>query len=572
MAVSVCLLWFAPATFGQSPCSFTYAPAVNYTSAGNSFDVATADLNGDGKLDLAATVSNMVTVSVFLGVGDGTFGAKTDFTVGPSPTGVAIGDLNGDGKLDLAVSNGASNNISVLLGNGDGTFGMKADFAAGNSPASVVMGDFNGDNKPDLAAANQASDNVSVLLGNGNGTFAAAVNISVGNSPQRIGVGDLNGDNKLDLVVSNRDDDNVSVLLGNGNGTFQGPVNYSVGTDPFGVALGDFNGDQRLDAVVANSTSNTISFLRGNGDGTFQAAVPFAVGAGAMPRGVMTGDINGDGKLDVVTVDQIVGAGMVSFFVGNGDGTFQAPTTANIGSQPVYGAIGDFDGDKKPDIAAANVTSNNVSVLINTTAVTVTAACKNVTAAAGDSCTASVTAAMVDNGSSTTSACVPVTLSLAPAGPFSLGNTPVTLTATGQFGITGTCAATITVNDATPPVIACPAEITIDGGATATYAPTATDNCDPKPTLTADIPSGSTFAAGTTTVVTVTARDASGNSSTCTFNVTANVIPPPQQPQLCVLLTALFRFPICGIGCPLAIVATFVTLGGIKLVRRGRRR
>ena len=84
---------------------------------------------------------------------------------------MAIGDLNGDGRPDLAAANYAANTVSVLLGNGDGTFGAKTDFATGTSPRSVAIGDLNGDGKPDLAVANSGSNTVSVLLGNGDGTF-----------------------------------------------------------------------------------------------------------------------------------------------------------------------------------------------------------------------------------------------------------------------------------------------------------------------------------------------------------------------------------------------------------------
>ena len=130
-------------------------------------------------------------MSVLLGNGDGTFGAKTDFGTGPSPNSVAIADLNADGKPDLAVANKGSNTVSVLLGNGDGTFGVKIDFGTGNHPVSVAIGDLNADGKPDLAVANHRSNTVSVLLnlGPGPSTKPSARAFLIGNRTVPIGAG-----------------------------------------------------------------------------------------------------------------------------------------------------------------------------------------------------------------------------------------------------------------------------------------------------------------------------------------------------------------------------------------------
>src|ERR1700730_2764672 len=97
--------------------------------------------------------------------------ARADYPVGLKPASVIAADFNGDGKLDLAVANSSSNTVSILLGKGDGTFGAKTDFGVGFRPRSVAVGDFNGDGKLDLAVANEFSGTVSILLGNGDGTF-----------------------------------------------------------------------------------------------------------------------------------------------------------------------------------------------------------------------------------------------------------------------------------------------------------------------------------------------------------------------------------------------------------------
>src|SRR5262249_14539320 len=153
------------------------------------------------------------------------------------PLGIAAGDFNDDGNLDLAVANAGTNNVSILLGVGDGTFGAATNFNVGTAPAALAVGDFNGDGKLDLAVANCGVDNnVSILLGDGNGSFspASTPTVGVGTTPIAIAVGDFNGDGVLDLAVVNSGDNNISILLGNGDGTFAAAGPFSTGAGPHG--------------------------------------------------------------------------------------------------------------------------------------------------------------------------------------------------------------------------------------------------------------------------------------------------------------------------------------------------
>jgi len=338
------------------------------------FSVMSGDFNGDGTLDLVAANTGSNNVSVLLGNGDGTFQAAVSYPAGSGPRSVTSGDFNGDGKLDLAVTwasqSGASSGVSVLLGNGDGTFQAAVSYSVGpfgtSTPFSVTTGDFNGDENLDLVTANN-SNSVSVLLGNGDGTFQAAVRYPAGDGPRSVTTGDFNGDGKLDLAVANERSNNVSVLLGNGDGTFLSAVNYSVGTSPSSLTSGDFNGDGKPDPVVANLYSHTVSALLGMGDGIFQPAVSYGVGPN--PSSVTGGDLNGDGKLDLVTVNSDNNS--VSVLLGNGDGTFQTAVSYVTGasSSPPAGrssvTSGDLNGDGKLDLVTANSRDNNVSILLN---------------------------------------------------------------------------------------------------------------------------------------------------------------------------------------------------------------
>jgi len=189
--------------------------------------VAVGDFNGDGALDLAVTNFNFASVSVLLGLGDGTFADARRFGVGSDPDSVAVGDFNGDGVLDLAVANYGTpprfldGSVSVLLGNEDGTFAAQRRFGVGSRPFSIAVGDFNGDGKPDLAVANSGTSpnypdsSISVLLGLGDGTFADERRFGVGSNPDSVAVGDFNGDGALDLAVANGGSYDVAILLNN---------------------------------------------------------------------------------------------------------------------------------------------------------------------------------------------------------------------------------------------------------------------------------------------------------------------------------------------------------------------
>ncbi len=128
------------------------------------WSVFSADLDGDGDLDLATANVGTDDVSVLLNNGDGTFAAHSVYPVGSFPVSVFSVDLDGDGHLDLAVANSDSRDLSVLLNNGDATFATHSVYSVGVYPNSVFSADLDGDGDLDLATANQFSDNVSVLL------------------------------------------------------------------------------------------------------------------------------------------------------------------------------------------------------------------------------------------------------------------------------------------------------------------------------------------------------------------------------------------------------------------------
>src|SRR5262245_24362133 len=243
------------------------------------------------------------------------------------------------------------------------SFSSITSYAAGLSPVAVALGDFNNDSRLDLAVVNSGGNSVSVLLAQPDGTFGPGLNAATGVGPLSLAVGDFNGDGNLDIATANITAGDISVLLGNGDGTMQAaqsivppgefPPSYTGETALpqalFSVAVGDFNADGKLDLTATGQTSfqqlvyycgyyacyssyQTISnvyanVLLGNGDGSFASSDAKLLNY-AYPGSVAVGDFNGDAKPDLAVADY----GNPTILLGNGDGTLQAPVS--------YGYIG----------------------------------------------------------------------------------------------------------------------------------------------------------------------------------------------------------------------------------------
>ena len=198
----------------------TFQNHVEFVAGFNPQSVTVGDFNGDGKLDiavlnLASVPGGTGTVSVLLGNGDGTFQNHVDYSTGGSfPRTVATADFNGDDKLDLVVTNESSDTVSVLIGNGDGTFQAPTSFATGGTASSVATGDFNGDGKLDVAVGvSSGSFSLSLLLGKGDGTFQPYSTFASGLSPTSVLAADFNKDGRLDLVTTDLFTNTVAVFL-----------------------------------------------------------------------------------------------------------------------------------------------------------------------------------------------------------------------------------------------------------------------------------------------------------------------------------------------------------------------
>ncbi|HEU4728300.1 MAG TPA: VCBS repeat-containing protein [Kofleriaceae bacterium] len=270
------------------------------------------DMNHDGVLDVLTSNFHGNSVSVSFNMGNGMLAPAGNFatTVDHAETSnLAVGDLNHDGNLDVIATNQSGNSISLYLGLPDGTLGPATTIPVGTSGASVpfsaAIGDFNHDGNDDVAIADDLSAALIVRLGNGDGTFQPEVPYALRGVRDFVVItADMNLDGNVDLVCANRGSNNVSVLLGRGDGTFRKAILSSTGRDsgPYSIATADFNRDGVPDVITANFMSGNATVLLGVGDGSLEEAID-AGPTGSFSYGVAVGDLNGDGNLDFATAN-----------------------------------------------------------------------------------------------------------------------------------------------------------------------------------------------------------------------------------------------------------------------------
>jgi len=396
----------------ETHAAISFAPEQRFSTPAGPISVTTADINNDNIVDVLvanlndpangvavlmnSTSQNSTTVQLapwvsFMPIGNG---------AGDADYALTTADLNADGRLDILVADSNANQIALLLnttGIGAATPAFAPPYAhpstgpTGNEkPRSVVAADIDGDGKPDVIASDTAIGKVAILLNTTaqNATTATTAPYQLFttgtgtiNTIPRCIAADLNNDDKPDIACVNRGENTASVLV---NHSTPGVLSLTTqpalatGASPSGVAVADINNDGWPDIIVVDSVDNTVSVfinttIAVGANPTFAARIFFPSGA-VNPSSsyfVMTADIDGDGKPDIVVSNGNPGVAVLvnTTPAGTLAPTFAAAQSFSVGvtTYAVFSVTAaDINRDGKIDLIAPNHGDNTVSVLLNT--------------------------------------------------------------------------------------------------------------------------------------------------------------------------------------------------------------
>jgi len=327
--------------------------------------IITADLNGDGILDLAMSSWFSNSISLLIGDGAGGFDTLSQLVVGVNPVDITQADFNHDGAIDLAVANYGQATIRVALGDGLGNFDLRDPIVIGSGPVALTASDFNGDGNIDIAVSLAGAPTVTILLGDGAGEFTITdvITLPAGSVLEGIIHGDLNQNGTQDLMVANPGADTVSVLNGNNTGQFTFGPEIPVGLDPREMTLTDLNADGLKDLAVLNNGEGSVSILIRNEapEAGFTSIAPISVGN--QPWAIAHADFNLDGAEDLAVANYLDHT--VSILIGKNSGEFDALATIPVGAYPRGFAEGDFNQDGAIDLAVTNLHGASINVLLN---------------------------------------------------------------------------------------------------------------------------------------------------------------------------------------------------------------
>lgn len=358
----------------------SFGNKIDSISLQNPFSINTGDFDNDGKPDLITANFSSSNIIIYRNTSTNlnvSFSNQISIYTGYSgPRFVCINDFDNDGKLDLAVVNTLSDIVTIyrnISTPNNIIFSSPITVFTSSSPEGICCGDFDRDGKIDLAIVNGLTNNINIMKNTsspGTISFGYIGNFNTGNNPHSIFSGDLDGDGKSDLVVANGVSNDISVLRNTSTTSsisFASALNFDAGSGPYSVTMADIDKDGKLDIACANGTGNTVSIFRNTSTtGNISLNAKFDLNVGFTPYFVHANDLDGDGKVDLMTSND--NANNISVLknnstVGNISFNTKVDYSTSTGSRSICSI--DLNGDYKPDLITANYSSNTISILQN---------------------------------------------------------------------------------------------------------------------------------------------------------------------------------------------------------------
>ncbi len=347
---------FTTATSGDGE----FSVGDEYTADGSNFTdwSITADINEDGYIDIITLVPSQNKMSIFTNDGDGTFSGPTNYTTANSFQ-VEAKDVDQDGSLDLVTSNNNAFMMSVFInnGSGSGTFASKVDYANGSSwnGKALTTGDIDNDGDEDVLVdiiIGGAVDSVQIFLNDGDGTFTVADGISTTDGFEQIKLWDIDGDEDLDFVGVSPGLGQLVTYRNDGSGSFSLHTTSAITSSSYQFILANFKSSSAdIEAITVDQSDDVVRYL---GDGIPWAfgASPATINVGDTPVGIASGDLDGDGHIDVVVSNAI--DMNLSILMNDGTPSF---TESNYSTGSTYAnfiSLADVDNDGDLDIVMGN--------------------------------------------------------------------------------------------------------------------------------------------------------------------------------------------------------------------------
>jgi hypothetical protein len=344
--------------------SITFAPSVDFKPGEVVEITVTNSVRNVESVAMARPYTYMFTVGSV--ESDGLFraGASIDLDWNDIVTSEQI-DIDGDGDIDI-VSFTTSGYVLVRKNDGNGGYAATSQAYIGSGTLDdALLFDIDQDGDLDVVSAHYDLGRIGILRNNGSGAFSDPKS-NTASGASALALVDMNADGFADVIMTNRDLDRIDVYLHNGYtnqfiGFGSSSANLATGISPRAIVSGDLNGDGNMDVAVADSGSANISVFLNNANGTLATAVSYTVGT--VPSKLTMADIDGDGHLDILVAN--TGSDNVSVLVNNGDGTFENAVNYTVGDEPSAITATDIDGDGLIDLLVANAASDNVSILLN---------------------------------------------------------------------------------------------------------------------------------------------------------------------------------------------------------------